>query len=150
MDKLLRIENRERNIKLEISSGIVALIASLIFVFSNRVGNFYQIYYVVIVFTTHQICQAIIFNRWDFNAEFNSKKIWLRILIGILVLIVAFMDLGKIDSNYSYYLGFTNDKPRNTFLSIALYCVIYLCIYSLRLKRINKKWAYQEKRKSFE
>ena len=139
MNKLVRIENRERNIKLELSSGIVALIASLIFVFSNRIGNFYQIYYVIIVFATHQICQAIIFNRWDFSTEFNSKKIWLRILISIFVLIVTFIDLGKIDSNYSYYLGFTNDKPRNTFLSIVQYCVIYLSIYSLRLKRINKK-----------
>ena len=138
MNKLQKIENREKNIKLELSSGIVALIVSLIFVFSNHVGNFYQIYYVIVVFTFHQINQAIIFNKWNFSTEYNSKKIWLRVLIITLVLIVAFIDLGKTGSHYSYYLGFTNDKPRNTFSSIVIYCGIYFMIYFLRLKKINK------------
>lgn len=73
MNKLKKIENKERNIKLELSSGIVALIVSLIFVFSNRIGNFYQIYYVIVLFAVHQINQVIIFNKWNFSAEYNNQ-----------------------------------------------------------------------------
>ncbi len=139
MSKLKEIENREKNTRLELSIGFVALVVSLVFVFSNHIGYFYQIYYVIVVFATHQIIQSIIFNRWDFGTNYNSRKIWLRIFIIFLVLTVAFLDLGKIDLNYSNYFGFKNDKPRNTFLSVAIYSGIYLIIYIISLKRFNKK-----------
>lgn len=139
MKETIKIKNKETNIKLELSAGIIALIVSWIFVFSNRIGNFYQISYVFMVFGIHQIIQAIIYNKWNFDFEFNFKKIALRCLIAFFILIIAFMDLGSINKDYSYYFGFTNDKPRNTFLSIVLYCGVYLVIYFLRLKMINKK-----------
>lgn len=137
MDKLQKINNRERNMKLELGSSVIALIASLIFVFSNHIGNLYQIFYVIIVFTIHLITAVLIFNKWNFNTDYSGKKVYIRILIVCLVLIVAFIDLGKISSHYSFYLGFTTDKPRNTFLSVAMYCGIYLFIYVIGLKKIN-------------
>ena len=134
-----KYKNRENNVKLELISGVFALMVSLIFVFSNHIGNFYQIFYVIYIFIIHQIIQMIFFNRWNFNSEFNSKKLWLRIIIIIFLLIIVFIDLGKIDSHYSYYLGFTNDKRSNTFLSIGIYCAVYFICYLLGLKRINKR-----------
>lgn len=137
MNKHKKIESKETNIKLEVSAGFIALLFSLIFIFSNHIGDLYQIYFVLVVFVVHQITQAIIFNNWSLNTKYKSKKIGLRILIIIVVIFIAFSMLGKINSHYSYYLGFTNDKPRNTFLSIVIYCLVYLTIYSFGLKRIS-------------
>ncbi len=139
MTKLEIIENREKNIRLEISSGIVALIISLGFVFSNHIANSYQIYYVILLFFIHQISQSIIFNKWNFSPEFRKNKIWLRIIIIALILILALFDLASINSDFSYYFKLARGKKANTFISIAIYCGIYFTTYLIGLKRIKKK-----------
>ena len=119
INKLQKIENREKNIKLELSSGIVALIVSLIFVFSNHLANFYQIYYVVIIFGTHQVVQFAIFGKFDIRPELNSKKLWLRILISIFTLLLTFWDMGQVVYEVNY-IGFRSEYGRFTFLSVAV------------------------------
>lgn len=138
MTKLKTIENKEKNIKLEFNSGIIALIISLIFVFSNHIAQSYQIYYVIYLFFIHQINQAIIFNKWNFNTEYSNRKIWLRIIIITLVLILVFVNFATIHSDFSYYVNLARGKKANTFFSVAIYCFIYFIAYLVGLKRINK------------
>lgn len=131
------IENRESNIKLEFKSGVIALIVSLIFVFSNHISQFYQIYYVLCLFLIHQINQAIIFNRWNFSIEYKSSKIWLRIILIMLVLVVVFLNFTSINSDFSYYFNLASGKKANTFFSVAIYCGVYFIMYLVGLKKMN-------------
>ncbi|HMR88161.1 MAG TPA: hypothetical protein PKD51_08410 [Saprospiraceae bacterium] len=137
INKFQKIENREKNIKLELSSGIVALIVSLFFVFSNHLANFYQIYYVVIIFGIHQVVQLAIFNKFDISPELNSKKIWLRIILSIFFILLTFWDLGQVVYEVNY-IGFRSESGRFTFLSVAIYSVIYFSLYFIQIKIINK------------
>jgi len=138
MTKLDTIENKDRNTRLEFTSGILALIISLIFVFSNHIAQPYQIYYVIVLFFVHQIIQSIIFNRWNFNADYKLNKIWLRIAIIIFILILTFFNFATIHSDFSYNFNLPNGKKANTFYSVAIYCGVYFIAYSIGLKRIKK------------
>ncbi len=138
MSKLEIIKNKEKNTRLEFKAGIIALITSLIFVFSNHLAQSYQIYYVIILFLIHQINQSIIFNKWNINASYTSRKVWLRIIIISFILIFVFFNFASIHSDYSYNFKLPRGKKANTFYSIAIYCGIYFIIYIIGLKQINK------------
>ncbi|MFK8009909.1 MAG: hypothetical protein AB8H03_26375 [Saprospiraceae bacterium] len=135
MNKLEIIENKEKNIKLEFRAGIIALMISLVFVFSNHLAQSYQIYSVILLFFVHQINQSIIFNRWNFNAEFKLSKIWLRIIVIALVLIFTLWNFATIHSDYSFYFNLPRGKKANTFYSIAIYCGIYFIVYLFGLRK---------------
>ena len=138
MTKLEILENKEKNTKLEFKAGTIALIISLIFVFSNHLAQSYQIYYVIVLFFIHQINQSIIFNNWNFSAEYSRNKIWLRVIIISIVLIIVFLQFARIDSNFSYYFNLPDGKKANTFFSIAIYCGVYFTAYLVGLKKIKK------------
>lgn len=137
MTKLEIIENKDKNIRLEFISGIIALVVSLVFVFSNHIAQLYQIYYVIVLFFIHQVVQTIIFNRWNISTEYKSSKLWLRMIIIAVVLIVAFVDFASIHSDFSYYFKLARGKKANTFYSVMLYCGIYLISYLAGLRKKN-------------
>ncbi len=139
MTQLELIENREKNIKQEIISGLIALTISLVFVFSNHISQSYQIYCVIVLFLIHQLNQAIIFNRWNINAEYQKSKIRLRIIIIILVLLLTFLNFATINDDFTYYVHLARGKKANTFYSVAIYCGVYLVAYWLGLRRLIKK-----------
>lgn len=135
MANLKALENKEKNTKLEFVAGLIALVISLIFVFSNHIAQSYQIYYVIFIFAIHQIIQVIIFNRWNINAEYSSRKILIRIVIIIFILTVVFFDFATINSEFSYNFNLPRGKKANTFYSVAIYGGMYFLVYFARLKR---------------
>ena len=54
MTNLETIQNKDQNVKLELAIGAIALVISLIFVSTKRIGEAYQVYYVIIIFGIHQ------------------------------------------------------------------------------------------------
>jgi len=137
-NKLQKIENQENNIRLELISGTIALVVSLIFVFSNHLSTYIQIFYVIFLYFFHLFSQLIIFAFNNFDTKFNREKIMVRVVIIILVLVYSFQFVGSFDLLDLDHFGFATESRKNIFLSAAIYSGMYFLIYSLGLAIINK------------